>query len=107
MDNTALCLVALLFPLLGSPMQAQNTNQPSPSATTSTADRVTSLRLPDSPSSQQSFVLPPNRDAGVIPKPRTELTTDLEYTLTELIDVAERENPQTFSGMYQFYLQKP
>ena len=95
MDKTALCLIALLFPLLGSPMQAQNTNQPSSSAPTSTPDRVTSLRLPDSPSSQQSFVLPPNRDAGVIPKPRTELTTEHEYTLTELIDVAERENPQT------------
>ena len=95
MDNTSLCLVALLFPLLGSPMQAQNTNQPSSSATTSTPDRVTSLRLPDSPSSQQSFVLPPNRDAGVIPKSRTELTSDHEYTLTELIDVAERESPQT------------
>src|SRR5262249_41372130 len=55
----------------------------------------TYLRLPDSPTPQQSFVLPPNRDAGVIPKPRTELTTDHEYTLTELIDIAERENPET------------
>ena len=31
----------------------------------------------------------------MIPKPRTELTTDHEYTLTELIDIAERENPET------------
>src|SRR5215468_11150417 len=87
MDKTALTLVALLLPLLGSPIQAQNTSQPSPSATTG--------NLPDSPSPRQNFVLPPNREAGVIPKPRTELTTDHEYTLTELIDIAERENPQT------------
>jgi outer membrane protein TolC len=95
MDRTAFTLIALLFPLLGSPIQAQNTNQPSTSAKTGASDRVTPLRLPDSPSPQQSFVLPPNRDAGVLPKPRTELTTDHEYTLTELIDIAERENPQT------------
>src|SRR5215475_3690486 len=94
MDKTASTLIALLLVLLGSPIQAQNTKQPSSSATTN-ADRATSLRLPDSPTAQQSFVLPPNREAGVIPKPRTELTTDHEYTLTELIDIAERENPQT------------
>jgi outer membrane protein TolC len=95
MDRTAFTLIAFLFPLLGFPIQAQNTNQPSTSATMGASDRVTPLRLPDSPSSQQSFVLPPNRDAGVLPKPRTELTTDHEYTLTELVDIAERENPQT------------
>ena len=90
MDKTAFTLIAFLLPLLGSPMQAQNTNQPSSSATTGTSDRVTDLPLPDSPSSKQSFVLPPNREAGVIPKPRTELATEHEYTLTELIDIAER-----------------
>jgi outer membrane protein len=94
MDKTAFTLIAFLLPLLGSPMQAQNTNQPSPT-TTVTSDRVTDLPLPDSPSSKQTFVLPPNREAGVIPKPRTELATDHEYTLTELIDIAERENPET------------
>ena len=94
MDKTAFTLIALLLPLLGSPIQAQNTNKPSSSATTN-ADRETYLRLPDSPSPQQSFVLPPNREAGVIPKPSIELTTDHEYTLTELIDIAERENPET------------
>ena len=95
MDKTVFTLIAFLLPLLGSPMQAQNTNQPSSSATTGTSDRVTDLPLPDSPSSKQSFVLPPNREAGVIPKPHTELATDHEYTLTELIDIAERENPET------------
>jgi outer membrane protein len=94
MDKIAFTLIALLLPLLGSPIQAQNTKQPSSSAATN-ADRKTSLRLPDSPSPQQSFELPPNREAGVIPKPRTELTSDHEYTLTELIDIAERENPET------------
>ena len=92
MDKTAVSLIALLLPLLGSPIQAQNTNQ---SATTATPESVTSSRLPDSPSSQQNFVLAPNREAAVIPKPHTELATDHEYTLTELIDIAERENPET------------
>jgi outer membrane protein len=87
MDKTAFTLIALLLPLLGSPTQAQNTSQPSSSATTG--------NLPDSPSPQQNFVLPPNREAGVIPKPRTDLTSDHEYMLTELIDIAERENPKT------------
>ena len=87
MDKTAFTLIALLLPMLGAPIQAQNTNQPTSSATTG--------GLPDSPSPQRNFVLPPNPEAGVIPKPRTELTADHEYTLTELIDIAERENPET------------
>jgi len=95
MDRSAFTLIALLFWLLGSAIQAQNTQQPSTSVSTGAPDRVTPLPLPDSPSAQQSFVLPPNRDAGVLPKPGTELATDHAYTLAELIDVAERENPQT------------
>jgi len=95
MDKTAFTLIALLLPLLASPIQAQNTNQPSASVTTGTPDRVTDLSLPDSPSPQQSFVLPLNREAGVIPEAHTDLSTDHEYTLTELIDIAERENPET------------
>jgi len=94
MDKTALTLIVFLLPLLGSSIQAQDTKQPSSSVPTND-DRETSLRLPDSPSHQQNFVLPPNREAGVIPKPRTEMRTDHEYTLTELIDIAERENPET------------
>jgi outer membrane protein len=86
MDKTSFTLIALLLAILGSPIQAQNTNQSS-SATTG--------GLPDSPSPQRNFVLPPNPEAGLIPKLRTELTTDHEYTLTELIDIAERENPET------------
>jgi outer membrane protein len=93
MNSSALTLIALL-PLLGPSIQGQNTNQQSSSAT-APSDRVPYLRLPDSPSPQQNFVLPPNRDAALIPKPRTELRTDHEYTLTELIDIAERENPET------------
>ena len=94
MDKTSFTLIALLLPLFGPPIQGQNTNQPS-SATTGSPDRLTYLVLPDSPSPRQSFVLPPNQEAGVISKPRTELTADHEYTLTELVDIAERENPET------------
>ena len=95
MDKTAVTLIAFLLPLLGSHIQAQNTTKPTSSATTSTSGRSASLRLPASPSPQQNFVLPPNFEAAVIPKPQTELTTGHEYTLTELIDIAERENPAT------------
>ena len=87
MDKTSFTLIALLLAMLGTPIQAQNTSQPSSSATTG--------NLPDSPSPQQNFVLLPNREAGMIPEPRTKLMTDHEYTLTELIDIAERENPET------------
>jgi outer membrane protein TolC len=96
MDKTVFTLIAMLLSVLGLPTQAQNNNNPPPSSqTTGTPDRATHPLLPDSPSAQQSFVLPPNRDAAVIPQPHTELTTDHEYTLTELIDIAERENPET------------
>ena len=95
MDKTAFTLIALFLPLLGPFTQAQNSS-PSPSSTVkSAADDVTYLQLPNSPSARQSFVLPPNREAAVIPKPHTELATDHEYTLTELIDIAEQENPKT------------
>ena len=95
MDKTTLSLIALLVSFLGPPIQAQSTNEPSASTTTSAPDRATHLRLPDTPSPHQSFVLPPNPEAGIVPKPRTELTADHEYTLTELVDIAERENPET------------
>jgi outer membrane protein len=96
MYKTAFILIALVFPLLGPPpILAQNTEQSSSSASKGTPDRAGYVRLPDSPTPQQSFVLPPNLEAAVIPRPRTELKTDHEYTLTELIDIAELENRQT------------
>jgi outer membrane protein len=95
MDKTALILIALLFSLLGPRIQAQNTNAPSSATMPGAPEDASQLRLPDSPSAHQNFVLQSNREAGVIPKPRTELETDDEYTLTELIDIAERENPKT------------
>ena len=95
MHKIGFALIALLLPLIGSPIQAQNASQPSSSATTGIPARETYMRLPDSPTPRQNFVLPPNREAGVIPAPHIELTTDHEYTLTELIDIAERENPAT------------
>jgi outer membrane protein TolC len=95
MDKTAFTLIALLLSLLGLPLEAQSTSPPSSSGTIGTSDRVTPLHLPDSPSGQPSFVLPPNRDAAVLPQPHTELAPDHDYTLTELIDIAERENPET------------
>jgi outer membrane protein len=94
MRKTAYTLIAILFPMLGYAPHAQNTSPTSSTAAESDADRLT-YRLPDSPSPQQRFVLQPNRDAGLIPQQHTELSRDHEYTLAELIDIAERENPET------------
>ena len=75
MNKTLFILIALFFPLADSPIHSQS--------------------LPDSPTRQGTFILPPNPDAGQIPAPRVALARDHEYELAELIDVAERENPQT------------
>jgi outer membrane protein TolC/uncharacterized membrane protein YccC len=95
MDKTGFTSIALLLTLLGPPIQAQKTDQSSSSATKNTQEGANYSRLPDSPSPQQSFVLPPNLEAAVVPRPRTELAADHDYTLTELIDIAELENRQT------------
>lgn len=53
------------------------------------------FRLPESPSPRAVFVLSPNPDAGMLPKMRMQLEVGHAYTLPELIDIAERENPET------------
>jgi outer membrane protein len=53
------------------------------------------LRLPDAPYVQRDFVLPENAKAGALPKSHVQLTEDREYKLPELIDIAERQHPET------------
>ena len=95
MNKTLFILIALLIPFSTSPIHSQSVDQASSSPKGSTPDHARPLRLPDSPFLQGSFVLSPNPDAGHIPVPRTALSRDHEYDLVELIDVAERENPET------------
>ncbi|WP_263359061.1 TolC family protein [Acidicapsa ligni] len=95
MNKTPFILIALLLPLAASPLYSQSVKQASSSPEGSTADRVKPLSLPDAPFPRGSFVLPPNPDAGHIPVPHTALSVDHEYDLVELIDIAERENPET------------
>lgn len=91
MNKTLFVLVALLLPLAASPIHSQSVGQGS----SSSKSGVKPLSLPDAPFPQESFVLPLNPDAGHIPVPRTALSRDHEYDLVELIDVAEREDPET------------
>jgi outer membrane protein len=95
MNKTLFILIALSILFRTSPIHSQSMDQASSSSKGSTSDRPRPLRLPDSPFPQGSFVLPPNPDAGHIPIPRTALSRDHEYDLVELIDIAERENPET------------
>jgi outer membrane protein len=69
--------------LLALASYAQNYNQSAP------------LRLPDAPYVQRDFVLPANSKAGALPKSNVPLTEDREYKLPELIDIAERQHPET------------
>ena len=94
MDKTSFRVIALLLPFLVSRMPAQNTGQPS-TLPAAALQRATPYRLPDSPYPRENFVLPPNPNAAIIPKTHTPLAWDHEYTLPELIDIAERENPET------------
>lgn len=50
---------------------------------------------PASPQSHHLFLEPPNPAAAVIPKPHVALDPERSYTLAELIDIAEREHPET------------
>ena len=91
MNKILFVLVALLLPLTVSPIHSQSMEQ----GLSSPKSDVRPLSLPDAPFPQGDFVLPPNPDAGRIRVPRTALSKDHEYDLVELIDVAEREDPET------------
>jgi len=91
MNKTPFILIALLLPFAAYPIHSQSVDN-SASLPKSAARP---LSLPDSPYRQGSFVLQPDPDAGHLPVPRVALSSDHEYELAELIDVAERENPET------------
>jgi outer membrane protein len=47
------------------------------------------------PPSLRDYLLPPNPELAVLPKQPVDLNRNQEYTLPELVDIAEREHPQT------------
>ena len=46
-------------------------------------------------SAQNGYLLSPNLDAAVLPQPSVKLDQEHEYTLPELIDIAEQEHQET------------
>jgi outer membrane protein len=69
-----------------------------PAAATPTASVSTPRQQSQSTPSQNAtneYILSPNPDAAVLPRPSVKLDPQHEYTLPELIDIAEREHQET------------
>jgi outer membrane protein TolC len=81
--NKRIAQLAPAITLLALPIYGQDSNPSAP------------LRLPDAPYVQRNFVLPANSKAGALPRSRVQLTEDREYKLPELIDIGERQHPET------------
>jgi outer membrane protein len=56
---------------------------------------VPGQRAPPEQPSNGTYVLPSNRDLAAIPPPASDLERRRPYTLPELIDIAESNNPTT------------
>ncbi|HEY0264004.1 MAG TPA: TolC family protein [Granulicella sp.] len=84
------CTLALALQL-----HAQSANPPSALPQGPERKQTVPVPLPDSPFTQRELVLPPNRDAGIVPAPHVQFDADHPYTLPELVDIAEREHPET------------
>ncbi len=85
----------LLLIFCASSLHGQNASQPAALPEAPTQKHPVPLRLPDSPFEDHDFVLPGNRDAGQIAKSHITLLSEHAYTLPELVDIAEREHPDT------------
>ena len=84
---------ALFFALSGHALRAQSawpTGSPDIGAVSSS---VIAPAMPDAPAARPSLVLPPNRDAGALPAEPAALAADHEYSLPELLQIAESVNP--------------
>ncbi len=86
--NKQALTTALFFALSGHAVQAQS-NLLRPATQTSRDASV----LPEAPTQQTSFVLPPNPDAGAFPVQPVTLETEHRYGLTELLAIAHSANP--------------
>jgi outer membrane protein len=93
---TVLLLLLIIAPL---------TMAQEPTAPPATPEGVSSTASVSSPRQQQQstqsqnaahrYLLSPNLDAAVLPRPSVKLDPQHEYTLPELIDIAEREHQET------------
>jgi outer membrane protein len=91
----------LLSLLISAPLtRAQEPTAPTtqPDAATPTASVSIPRQQQQSTHSQNAangYFLSPNLDAAVLPRPSVKLDPQHEYTLPELIDIAEREHQET------------
>jgi outer membrane protein len=74
------------------PLFGQQVDQPA--APTAVQSKLNGPRE-TGPPALKSYLLPPNPAAAVLPPAQVEINHDHEYTLPELVDIAEREHPQT------------
>jgi outer membrane protein TolC len=97
MHNIRLKMVSALLSLCAAVAYAQSTSLPiAPSALMSSGQKgSTESSQPAPPGARQSYALTPNPAAAVLPKSRVDLDAEHAYTLPELIDLAEREHPET------------
>jgi outer membrane protein len=80
-------------------VHAIRAQEPAPPQTgdLSKASNTTALEQPSTrpANAKNGYLLSPNPDAAVLPKPTVRLDPEHEYTLPELVDIAEREHQET------------
>jgi outer membrane protein len=97
MHNIHLKTALVLLALCAIAVKAQSTYLPiAPSALVSSEQKLPTHSPQEArPAVGQSYTLTPNPSAAVLPKPHVDLDAEHAYTLPELIDLAEREHPET------------
>lgn len=97
MHNIHLKTASVLLALYAIAAEAQSTYLPiAPSALVSSEQRLPTQSPQEAPPAVgQSYALTPNPSAAVLPKLHVDLDAEHPYTLPELIDLAEREHPET------------
>jgi outer membrane protein TolC len=97
MHNIHLKTASVLLTLCAIAVKAQSTYLPiAPSALVSSEQKLPTESPQATPLAVgQSYALTPNPSAAVLPKPHVDLDAEHAYTLPELIDLAEREHPET------------
>lgn len=97
MHNIHLKTAPVLLALCAITAEAQSPYLPiAPSALASSEQRLSTQSPQEAlPAVGQSYALTPNPSAAVLPKSHVDLDAEHAYTLPELIDLAEREHPET------------
>lgn len=97
MHNIHLKTASVLLALYAIAAKPQSTSLLiAPSALVSSEQRLPTQSPQETPPAVgQSYALTPNPSAAVLPKPHVDVDAEHPYTLPELIDLAEREHPET------------